>query len=262
MARLLFIGDVVSEPGRRALAGVLPRLREQHEPDFVVVNGENIAGGMGITPKTADELFDLGVDAITLGNHTYRHREVLPYLDECRRIVRPANFHRGNPGRGSCVVENEQAGLRLGVLDLTGTFALEHAETPYVAADRELPGLTSQCDLVMVDIHAEMTSEKVAMGWYLDGKVALVAGTHTHVPTADARVLPGGTAYITDVGMTGSRAGVIGVTKEAIINKLRTGMPVRFDSASGDEWVMGVLVEVDRDGKATAITQVLEPLSS
>lgn len=260
VARLLFIGDVVAEPGRRALAGVLPRLREQHSPDFVVVNGENVAGGMGITPKTADQIFELGVDAITLGNHTYRHREVYGYLDECRRIVRPANHHRGNPGRGSCIVESEASGLRLGVLNLSGTFSLDHAETPYDAADRELPQLTGDCDLVMVDLHAEMTSEKVAMGWYLDGKVTLVAGTHTHVPTADARVLPGGTAYVTDVGMTGSRAGVIGVVKEAIISKLRTGMPTRFDSATGDEHLMGVLVEAGRDGKATSIVQVLEPL--
>ncbi len=262
MARLLFIGDVVAEPGRRALAEVLPRLRERYEPDFVVVNGENAAGGMGITPDTANQIFALGADAITLGNHTYRHREVLPYLDENACIVRPANHHRGNPGRGSCVVANEHADLRLGVLNLCGTYMLDHAETPFDAADRELAALTKRCDLVMVDMHAELTSEKVSMGWYLDGKVTLVAGTHTHVPTADARVLPGGTAYITDVGMTGSRAGVIGVVKETIIARLRTGMPARFDSATGDEWLMGVVVEAGRDGRATEITQVLEPLAA
>lgn len=258
----MFLGDVVAEPGRKALAGLLPGLRERHAPDFIVINGENVAGGVGITPKTADQLFELGADAITLGNHTYRHREILPYLDENQKIVRPANHHRGNPGRGSCIVESASSGLRLGVLNLSGTFSLDHAESPYEAADRELPKLTAGSDLVMVDMHAELTSEKVAIGWYLDGKVALVAGTHTHIPTADARVLEGGTAYITDVGMTGSRAGVIGVVKDAVITRLRTGMPTRFDSATGDEHVMGVVVEVDRDGKATAITQIIEPLAA
>lgn len=259
MAKLIFIGDVVAESGRSALAGVLPRLQEEHEPDFVVVNGENAAGGMGITPKIADSMFALGVNVITLGNHTYRHREVYPYLDSCKRIVRPANLHQSNPGRGSCVVENN--GLRLGVLNVCGTYSLDHAETAFEACDRELPALQREADLVMVDMHAELTSEKVSLGWYLDGKVAMVAGTHTHVPTADARILPQGTAYITDVGMTGSRAGVIGVVKETIIKKLRTGMPARFDSATGDEWLMGVLLETDRSGKATSITQLLLPLA-
>jgi metallophosphoesterase (TIGR00282 family) len=262
MPRLLFIGDVVAEPGRRALEAVLPRLRERYEPEFIVVNGENVAGGMGITPTTADQIFAAGADAITLGNHTYRHREIFSYLDENRRIVRPANFHRGNPGRGSCVVEHEPSGLRLGVINLSGSIMLDPAETAFDAVDRELAAVGRECDLVMVDHHAEMTSEKVAMGWYLDGKVTLVAGTHTHVPTADARVLPGGTAYITDVGMTGSRAGVIGVVKETIITRMRTGMPARFDSATGDEWLMGVMVEADRDGRATAITQVIEALAA
>lgn len=258
MSKLLFIGDVVAEPGRRTLKTLLPQLRERHEPDFVVVNGENAAGGMGITPKVADEIFALGVDAITLGNHTWRHREIFPYLDSGQPILRPANQHAGNPGKGVAVVES--GGLRLGVINLIGQFGLDNDGNPYDAADRLVSDLARSADLVLVDFHAELTSEKVAMGWHLDGRVTAVVGTHTHVPTADARVLPAGTAYCTDVGMTGSRAGVIGVVKEVIITKLRTGLPGRFDSATGDEHLMGVLVEAAADGRATAITQLIVPL--
>lgn len=256
MPKILFIGDVVAEPGRRTLATVLPQLRDEHEPDFVVVNGENAAGGMGINPKTADEIFELGVDAITLGNHTYRHREIYSYLDGGKPIIRCANQHESNPGRGHVIVENG-VGLRLGVINLIGQFGLDHEGNPWDCADRILRQIEKDCDLILVDMHAELTSEKVTTGWYLDGRVTAVVGTHTHVPTADARVLPGGTAYITDVGMTGSRAGVIGVVKEAIITKLRTGMPQRFDSATGDEHLMGVLVEAGRDGRATGIRQLI-----
>lgn len=258
MPKILFIGDVVAEPGRRTLSTLLPKLREQHEPDFVVVNGENAAGGMGITPATADEIFELGVDAITLGNHTYRHREVYGYLDGDKPIVRPGNQHKSNPGRGMVIVES--GNLRLAVINLIGQFGQDNDGNPFDAADRYLMEARGDADLVLVDFHADLTSEKVAMGWHLDGRVTAVLGTHTHVPTADARVLPGGTAYCTDVGMTGSRAGVIGVVKEAIITKLRTGMPQRFDSATGDEHLMGVVVEANRDGRATSITQVIEPL--
>jgi 2',3'-cyclic-nucleotide 2'-phosphodiesterase len=232
--KLLFVGDVVAGIGRRALASVLPALRQEHQPDFVVVNGENAAGGLGITRKTARELLELGVDAITLGNHAYRHREVYEYLDEEPRIVRPANFPKGSPGRGHTVVEAN--GLRLGVINLSGQVFL---------------------DAVLVDMHAEVTSEKVALGWYLDGRVMACVGTHTHVPTADARVLPGGTAYITDVGMTGPRGGVIGVKKEQAIERFLTLTQVRFETATDDPWLNAVLVEGDSDGRATSIRQLL-----
>lgn len=260
MPKILFIGDVVAEPGRRTLTALLPSLRETHDPDFVVVNGENAAGGMGISPGTADEIFDLGVDVITLGNHTYRHRDIYSYLDSGKPIVRCANQHESNPGRGFTVVES--GALRLGVINLIGQYGLDNNGNPFDRADAILREIAPDVDLTLVDFHAELTSEKVAMGLFLDGRATAVVGTHTHVPTADARVLPGGTAYCTDVGMTGSRAGVIGVVKEAIITKLRTGMPQRFDSATGDEHLMGVVVEADRDGRATAVTQVIEPLSS
>src|SRR5918998_6466749 len=214
---ILFVGDVVGRAGRQALQTVLPALREELAPAFVVVNGENAAGGIGITPKEADALFAMGADAITLGNHTYRHREVWPYLDERREIIRPANYLPGQPGRGTCVVERD--GTSLGVVNLSGNLFMQAGSPAFVAVDEALREV-GDADQVLVDMHAEATSEKVALGWYLDGRVTAVVGTHTHVPTADARVLPGGTAYITDVGMTGSRAGVIGVKPDGALKSL------------------------------------------
>jgi 2',3'-cyclic-nucleotide 2'-phosphodiesterase len=255
--KLLFVGDVVGGMGRRALAAVLPALREEHKPDFVVVNGENVAGGVGITSKTAHELLSLGVDAITLGNHAYRHRDVYEYLDREPRIIRPANFPKGSPGRGHTVVEAN--GLRLGVINLSGQLFLEAVRSPFAEADALLAELRDSTDVVLVDMHAEATSEKVALGWYLDGRVTAVVGTHTHVPTADARVLPGGTAYVTDVGMTGPRGGVIGVKKELAIERFLTLTQVRFETSQEDPWVNAVLVEGDSDGRAHSIRQLLVP---
>jgi metallophosphoesterase (TIGR00282 family) len=254
----LFIGDVVGRAGRRTLRELLPGLREELGADFVVANGENAAGGVGITPKEADELFAHGVDAITLGNHTYRHREVWPYLDSEPRIVRPANYLRTQPGRGTCVVERD--GASLGVVNLSGNLFMQAGSPALVTVDdalREVAG----ADQILVDMHAEATSEKVALGWYLDGRVTAVVGTHTHVPTADARVLPGGTAYITDVGMTGARGGVIGVRKEQSIAVMRTHMPMRYDSSDEDPWLNGVFIRSDAPRRAAAIEQILRPLS-
>ncbi|MBV9214098.1 MAG: TIGR00282 family metallophosphoesterase [Actinobacteria bacterium] len=254
--RLLFVGDVVGSPGRRALASLLPRLREEHAPDWVVVNGENAAGGLGITPPLAREMLDeLAVDAITLGNHTYRHREVYEFLDTEERIVRPANYPKGNPGRGATVVERE--GRRLAVVNLVGTVFLEAARSPFAEADALLADLKGRADHVLLDFHAEATSEKVAMGWHVDGRATACVGTHTHVPTADARVLPGGTAYVSDVGMTGPRGGVIGVRREQALERFRTLMPVRFDTSHEDPWLDAVLIEAGDDGLATGIQQLL-----
>jgi 2',3'-cyclic-nucleotide 2'-phosphodiesterase len=255
--KLLFVGDVVAGIGRRALAAVLPALREEHQPDFVVVNGENAAGGVGITAKTAQEILGLGVDAITLGNHAYRHRDVYAYLDDESRIVRPANFPKGSPGRGHTVVESN--GTRLGVVNLSGQLYLEAVRSPFSEADAILAELRDSTDAVLIDMHAEATSEKVALGWHLDGRVLAVVGTHTHIPTADARVLPGGTAYVTDVGMTGPRGGVIGVKKELAIQRFLTLTQVRFETSQDDPWLNGVLVEAGPDGKATSIRQLLVP---
>src|SRR3954471_13016748 len=225
---ILFVGDVVARTGRQALDRALPLLREELAPDFVVVNGENAAGGIGITPKEADAFFALGVDVITLGNHTYRHREIWPYLQERRDIVRPYNSLPTQPGRGTALVE--RGGVTLGVVNLSGNLFMGHAAPALLAIDDALREV-QDADHVLVDMHAEATSEKVALGWHLDGKVTAVVGTHTHVPTADARVLPGGTAYITDVGMTGARGGVIGVKREQSIAVMRTHMPMRYDSS-------------------------------
>ncbi|GAC1488459.1 MAG: TIGR00282 family metallophosphoesterase [Solirubrobacteraceae bacterium] len=254
---IMFLGDVVGGCGRRALAATLPLLRERHQPDFIVVNGENSAGGVGITPKSAAELWRVGADAITLGNHSYHHREIYPYLDEQQRIVRPANYLRGQPGRGHCVVES--GGQRLGVINLSGNLFLKAGRSPFAEVDAILSDLRGKVDHVRVDMHAEATSEKVAMGWHLDGRVSAVVGTHTHVPTADARILPGGTAYITDVGMTGARGGVIGVRREQAVEALVTQMPVRFSTADEDPWVMGVVVRCVTPLSAESITQLLEP---
>jgi 2',3'-cyclic-nucleotide 2'-phosphodiesterase len=255
--RILFVGDVVGGPGRRTLLSLLPLLRERHAPQFVVVNGENAAGGVGITPKVAQEMFDAGVDAITLGNHTYRHREVYSYLDEEERIIRPANFLRTQPGHGWCVVSKN--GMRLGVVSLSGNLFMKAGRPALIEAESALNALEDQADHVLVDMHAEATSEKVGLGWYLDGRVTAVVGTHTHVPTADARVLPGGTAYITDVGMTGARGGVIGVKREQAVEALRTQMPVKFETAEEDPWLNGVLIEASGPRRASSIQQVLEP---
>jgi metallophosphoesterase (TIGR00282 family) len=255
--RALFIGDVVGSPGRRGLAQAMPGLRDRHSPDLVIVNGENSAGGLGITEKTAEEMFAAGADVITTGNHVYKHREVYEYLDRSERVIRPANYPVGNPGRGHTVVE--AAGQRVGVVNLSGAVQLRVARSPFAEIDAVLERLKGEADIVIVDFHAEVTSEKVAMGWHLDGRVAAMFGTHTHVPTADSRVLPGGTAYLTDAGMTGSRAGVIGVKREQALESFLTQMPVRFETAEDDVWVMGAVVEIGPNGLAEGIEQVLVP---
>ena len=255
---ILFVGDVVGGLGRRTLLALLPALREELEPGFVVVNGENAAGGLGITPAIADELFAAGVDVITLGNHAYHRREILPYLADHDRIVRPANYLKRHPGSGVAVVERD--GVRLAVVNLIGTVFLKAARSPFDEIESILSGLDGRADHVLVDFHAEATSEKVGMGWYLDGRVTAVLGTHTHVPTADERVLPGGTAYVSDVGMTGSRAGVIGVKREQALERFRAMTHVRFEPADADLWLNGAVVEAGADGRATSVEQVLEPL--
>lgn len=254
---ILFIGDVVGSTGRKALRAALPALRAEHEPTFIVVNGENAAGGTGITSRIAEEMFELGVDAITLGNHAFRQRESWSYLDEVKEIVRPANYLASMPGHGSCVVET--GGVKLGVLNLMGNLYLDPGRHMFTLAEAEIEKLERQgCDHILVDVHAEATSEKVAMGWEYDGRVTAVVGTHTHVPTADARVLPKGTAYITDVGMCGPRDSVIGVQKELAIRSMRTKLPVRFESATGDPWLCAVLVRTEegRKRRAASITPI------
>jgi 2',3'-cyclic-nucleotide 2'-phosphodiesterase len=253
--RVLFIGDVVGGPGRRGLKAAMPELRDRHSPDLVIVNGENSAGGIGITEKTADGLFDAGADILTTGNHVYRHREAYEFLDRTDRVIRPANYPHANPGRGFLVTE--AGGMRVGVVNISGGVGLAVARSPFHEVDSILERIEADC--VIVDFHAEVTSEKVAMGWHLDGRVAALFGTHTHVPTADARILPGGTAVITDVGMTGSRTSVLGVKPEQALESLITQMPVRFETAEDDVWVMGAAVDINPSGRADSIEQVLVP---
>jgi 2',3'-cyclic-nucleotide 2'-phosphodiesterase len=253
---ILFVGDVVGGIGKRTLLSLLPGLRERLAPTFVVVNGENAAGGLGITPKIADDLFAAGVDVITLGNHTYRHREIYRYLDTHEPILRPVNFLRRQPGHGTCVVARD--GVRLGVVSLSGNLFMNAARPAFSEVDAALHTLRHRVDHVLVDVHAEATSEKVGMGWHLDGRVTAVVGTHTHVPTADARVLPGGTAYITDVGMTGPRGGVIGVKREQALESMITKMPVKFETSGEDPWLNGVLIRTSGPMRASSIELVLE----
>ncbi len=254
---ILFVGDVVGGIGRHTLIDCLAALRESHDFTFVVVNGENAAGGLGITPKIARSIFAAGVDVITLGNHTYHRREVYPYLDEEPRILRPANYLRSQPGHGTCIVQSA-SGVKLGVVNLSGNLYVQAGKSAFVEIESALREL-EDADHILVDMHAEATSEKVGLGWHLDGRVTAVVGTHTHIPTADGRVLPGGTAYITDVGMTGPRGGVIGVRREQAIESMLTQMPTRFETSEEDPWMNAVLIRCSQRRKADSIEQILMP---
>ncbi|CEP68698.1 Conserved hypothetical protein CHP00282 [Moorella glycerini] len=254
--RVLMIGDVVGRPGRKAVRELLPPLLQEHRPDLVVANGENAAGGNGITPDIAGELFAGGIDILTMGNHVWDKREALTLLEEDERIVRPANYPPGTPGRGYTLVKVKE-NLQVGIINLAGRVFLSPLECPFRLGRRLAEEIGALTRIILVDFHAEATSEKVALGWYLDGLVSAVIGTHTHIQTADARVLPQGTAYITDVGMTGPRDSVLGVKAELIIKKFLTQLPVRFEVAGGVIQLEAVLVDIDPgNGRAVAIQRL------
>jgi len=254
--RILFVGDVVGRPGRDAVEELLPVLRERLDVDACIVNGENVANGIGITPRLADRLIAAGADAVTLGNHAWRREEIGPYLATSGAVVRPANFQTGAPGRGLTVVHGRD-GTPVAVINLMGSLFLDPAHSMWEVVDELVEEARASTPVVVVDVHAEATSEKVALAAWLDGRVTAVLGTHTHVQTADARVLPGGTAALTDVGMTGPHDSVIGVRAELAIRRMRTGMPVRFETASGGVRLEGALVTCDpASGRATAIEPV------
>ena len=254
--KVLFIGDIFGEPGRRAVARAVPKLVAQRQIDIVIGNGENAAAGFGITPELAEELFDLGLAVITTGNHAWDKKEILVYFPREPRLLRPANYPNGVPGNGSVVVESA-GGEQLGVLQLMGRAYMPTLDCPFQVAKKELAVLKKRVASVIVDIHAEATSEKMAMGHYLDGEVVAVVGTHTHVQTADDQIFPKGTAYLTDIGMTGPLHSVIGVKKELAIEKFLTGMPRRFEVASGPAVFCAVLIELDaRLGKALSIERI------
>jgi metallophosphoesterase (TIGR00282 family) len=249
--KILFVADVNGRPGRRAVEERLPVLREELGLDFVVANGENAADGVGITPKIADQLLAAGVDVITLGNHVWRRREIVPYLSGTDRVIRPANLAASSPGRGLTVAPARD-GTRVGVINLLGDLFMAPAVTPFEIVDRLVDEVKRETPVILVDFHGEATSEKVALARYLDGQVTAVFGTHTHVQTNDARVQPGGTAAITDAGMTGPHDSVIGVKAELAIKRMRTGIPVRFETAEGGVRLEGALVECDGSGRATS----------
>ena len=256
----LSIADVVGTPGRRALAERRQTIRSELEVDACVVNGENAADGIGITPRLADQLLGMGADAITLGNHAFRRSEIGPYLDTSDRVVRPANTSRATPGRGVAVVPTGN-GVRLGVINVLGSLFLHPATSMFEVIDELVEQARRETPVILVDVHAEATSEKAALARWLDGRVTAVVGTHTHVQTSDARVLPKGTAYITDAGMTGPHDSVIGVEADLAIRRMRTGLPVRFETAQGGVRIEGALVECDSEsGKASTIEAVRVPV--
>lgn len=254
--RVLFIGDIVGRPGRQAAVSLIPGLRNELDVDFVIANGENAAGGVGITPTIADDLLNKAeIDTLTLGNHTWAKREIYPYLRSETRILRPANYPPGVPGVGAAAFETT-AGM-LGVLVLQGRVFMEPVDDPFRTADLELARIADGGRAVIIDFHAEATSEKAALGAYLDGRVSAVIGTHTHVQTADERILPGGTAFITDVGMTGPTGGIIGMQAEPILSRFLTGLPNRFEVAEGQSILSGALVEIDEaTGRARSIMRI------
>jgi metallophosphoesterase (TIGR00282 family) len=245
--RILFIGDIVGSPGRQIVHDRLADIVAQRQIDLVIANGENAASGFGITPRLADDLLKSGIDVLTGGNHSWDRKEILEYMPHQPRLLRPGNFPEGNAGSG-LYVGTAKNGAKYAVLNLQGRVFLPAIDDPFRKADSELAKLPEDVAFVLVDMHAETTSEKIAMGWYLDGRVTAVVGTHTHVATADERVLPQGTAFITDVGMTGPHAGVIGMDRDGIIKRFLDGLPARFEVAAGDVQMNCVLIDTDDDG--------------
>src|SRR5881398_2555981 len=257
--RILFVADVFGVPGRRAVEERLPGLLEELAADFCVVNGENAADGAGITPRIADRILAAGADVITLGNHVWRPPEIGPYLAESERVIRPANVSAGSPGRGLTVVPAAD-GTPVAVINLLGRLFIDPPIGPSEVVDELVDEARKRAQVVVVDFHAEATSEKVALPRWLDGRVTAVVGTHTHVQTNDARVLPGGTAAVTDAGMTGPHDSIIGVQADLAIRRMRTGIPVRFHPATGDVRIEGVVIECGPDGRATACSLVRVPV--
>ena len=256
--KILFIGDIVGRPGRHIVAQWLPKLRETHPIDFVIANAENAAGGIGATPAVLNELKGYGVHAFTMGNHVWREDSLVKALDAMPEVVRPANYPDGVPGRGATVMTLAD-GRSVGMLSLLGRVYMEPLECPFRTADEELARLRQAASVILVDMHAEATSEKIALGWYLDGRCTAVVGTHTHIQTADEWILPAGTAYITDVGMCGPYHSVIGVQRKKVIERFVTGMPKKFSVARGPALFCAVLIDADdASGRALAIHRILE----
>jgi len=258
--KILVIGDIVGRPGREAIKELLPKLKQKYHLDLVIANGENVAGGSGITPKLAKELFNIGINIITSGDHIWKRKEIFPFLETEKNLLRPANYPLSAPGRGTTTVEKNS--VRIGVINLEGRIFMEGIRSPFEVAEEEISKLTKDTKIIIVDFHAEATSEKICLGWYLDGKVSAVLGTHTHIQTADENILPNGTAYITDLGMTGPYDSVIGREKKNVLQRFIMQVPTRFEVAKGDVHLCGAILEIDtKTGKSISIMRVNERLN-
>lgn len=259
--KILMIGDVVARPGRIAVLERIQDLREQHSIDLAVLNAENVAGGFSITPHLADELFSSGIDVMTSGNHIFDKREVIPYIDNQPRLLRPANYPPGTPGKGIWV--GDVKGTKVAVISLMGRVFMPPVDDPFRAVDELINSLSPDIKVRLVDMHCEATSEKSAMGWYLDGRVSAVVGTHTHVQTADERILPKGTAYLTDLGMTGSYSGVIGMDRDDVLARFTSVTTKRAEHSKGDVRICGAVIDVDEEtGRARSISRLALPHES
>lgn len=252
--KVLILGDIFGRPGRRTVAEFLPQLQQEFQPDLIIANGENAAGGFGLTKKVATQLFEMGIQVLTSGNHIWDQKEMYTYLAEEPRIIRPANYPSGVPGSWMYIYESDHGSTA--VINLIGRVFMGDFDCPFRTIDEILANLPRDVKHIIVDFHGEATSEKIALGWYLDGRVSAVVGTHTHVLTADERILPNGTAYITDLGMCGPSDGILGVEKTTVINKFLTQLPARFSVAKGPTQLCGVVVELNEDGRATDIIRV------
>jgi metallophosphoesterase (TIGR00282 family) len=253
--QILFIGDIVGKPGRQAVKELLPSLQQEYGFDFIIANAENASGGRGLTREVANELYGYGIHFLTMGNHVWDQKEILKFINDESRLIRPANYPKGVPGKGYGYVINK--GIKIGIINLAGRVFLTPLENPFTMIIPLINSMSTETPVILVDFHAEATSEKVALGWLLNGKASAVLGTHTHIQTADARILDQGTAYITDVGMTGPRDSVLGVKKEIVINNFLTQMPVRFEVASGINQLNAVILDIDENtGKATRIEPI------
>jgi metallophosphoesterase (TIGR00282 family) len=255
--RVLFIGDIVGRPGRRAVRELLPSLQEKYAPELVIANGENAAGGNGITRRTADELFDAGIDVLTMGNHIWDQKEIYSFIEDDKKIIRPANYPPDSPGRGYLITHTTN-NLKVGIINLSGRIFMQPLTCPFQMLDDILLAIRKETKSIIIDFHAEATSEKMAMGWYVDGRASALVGTHTHIQTADDRILPQGTGYITDVGMTGPRDSVLGVKIEPVISKFLTMRPVRFSVASGPIQINAVILQIDSETGNTAFIQRIQ----
>jgi len=256
------IGDIVGKAGRQAIQRILEKVIADHQIEFTIANGENAAGGMGITPPIAIEMMNQGVNVLTSGNHIWAKKEIVPFLDEESRLLRPSNYPPGVPGRGGGIFHTGD-GQKVGVLNLEGRVFMKHLDCPFRVGEKEVETLSRETNIILVDFHAEATSEKMAMGWFLNGKVSAVLGTHTHVQTSDERILDGGTAYITDVGMTGPLDSVIGIRKQIALERLLTQIPWKFDVATEEIELQGVVIDVDpKTGKSKDIKRIRMPLDN